>query len=133
MLWHLGLLLVVALACHGKLARARPPSARLTEFYLLIALGGVLGGCFNAIVAPLVFNSLAEYPLAMAVACALVAVGGAHRRRRTLAVALPFLAIALALVTYSDAVTTRVDFGPLARVFGLEAGSPGGSANASTR
>jgi len=103
-LWHLGLLLVVALACHGKLARARPPSARLTEYYLLIALGGVLGGCFNAIVAPLVFNSLAEYPLAMAIACALIAAGGAHRRRRTLVIALPLLAIALALVTYSEAV-----------------------------
>ena len=121
-LWHLGLLLVVALACHGKLARARPPSAHLTEFYLLIALGGVLGGCFNAIVAPLVFNSLAEYPLAMAIACVLIAGGGAHRRRRALAVALPLLAIALALVTYSEAITTRVDFAPLARVFGLEAG-----------
>jgi SAM-dependent methyltransferase len=121
-LWHLGLLLVVALACHGKLARARPLSAHLTEFYLLIALGGVLGGCFNAIVAPLVFNSLAEYPLAMAIACVLLAGGGAHRRWRALAVALPLLAIALALVTYSEAVTTRVDFAPLARVFGLEAG-----------
>jgi SAM-dependent methyltransferase len=121
-LWHLGLLLVLALACHGKLARARPTAAHLTEFYLLIAVGGVLGGLFNAIVAPLVFDSLAEYPLAMAIACVLVA-GGAGRRRRALAVTLALAAIALALVTYSDALTLRVDFAALARVLGLETSS----------
>jgi hypothetical protein len=118
-LWHLALLLVVALACHGKLARSRPGPADLTEFYLLISLGGVLGGLFNAIVAPVVFTSLAEYPAAMVVASMLVA-GGAARRRPALAVGLPLLAVAIALVTYSDALTIRVEFASLTRLLRID-------------
>jgi hypothetical protein len=58
----------VAVVCHGRLARDRPPASRLTEFYLLISLGGALGGVFNAIVAPAVFDSLAEYPIVLVLA-----------------------------------------------------------------
>ena len=74
-LWHFVLLFVVALACHGELALGRPSPRHLTEFYLLISVGGVLGGMFNALSRPLVFNSLLEYPLAMVLACVLVAGG----------------------------------------------------------
>jgi hypothetical protein len=66
---HLLTFLVTALMCHGELARRRPPAARLTEFYLWIALGGALGGAFNALAAPLLFDSIIEYPLAIALAC----------------------------------------------------------------
>lgn len=62
---------VSAVVCHGRLADDRPPGAQLTEFYLWIALGGALGGIFNAVVAPLVFNSVVEYPLAIVAACLL--------------------------------------------------------------
>ena len=72
-LWHLLVLLVVALACHGALALDRPSPRRLTEFYLLISVGGVLGGLFNALIAPVVFTSLVEYPLVMVLACVLLA------------------------------------------------------------
>jgi spermidine synthase len=65
---HLGGFFVVAVACHGRLARDRPPASRLTEFYLLISLGGALGGVFNAIVAPALFDSLAEYPIVLVLA-----------------------------------------------------------------
>jgi len=58
-------LLAVALVCHGELARTRPPVGRLTEFYLLISLGGVLGGIFNSLLAPVIFRSLVEFPLAL--------------------------------------------------------------------
>src|SRR5216683_2820886 len=67
-LWHFGLLFVIALACHGALALDRPAPRHLTEFYLLISVGGVLGGLFNALLAPLVFSSLIEYPLVMVLA-----------------------------------------------------------------
>src|SRR6185436_717429 len=53
---HLVLLLWVALACHGELARDRPPARRLTEFYLWLSVGGVLGGLFNALAAPVLYN-----------------------------------------------------------------------------
>jgi hypothetical protein len=68
---HLLGLAVAGLLCHGRLAADRPRPARLTEFYLWVALGGALGGTFNAVVAPLVFPSLIEYPLAIVAACLL--------------------------------------------------------------
>jgi hypothetical protein len=70
-LLHLVSFLVTALMCHGELARRRPPAARLTEFYTWIALGGALGGAFNALAAPLMFDSIVEYPLVIALACML--------------------------------------------------------------
>ena len=65
---HLAGFFVVAVVCHGELARDRPPARALTEFYLLISLGGALGGVFNAIVAPALFDSLAEYPIVLVLA-----------------------------------------------------------------
>jgi SAM-dependent methyltransferase len=124
-LWHFGLLFVLALACHGALARDRPGPRHLTEFYLLISVGGVLGGLFNALVAPLVFSSLIEYPLMMVLACVLLAAPrsaalglGEGARRALLAVA---AAAALALVLYSESATLRVDFAFLERVLDLSA------------
>jgi hypothetical protein len=58
-----------ALICHLALARARPAADRLTEFYLWVSLGGVLGGAFAALLAPVIFNNVYEYPLALAAAC----------------------------------------------------------------
>ena len=123
-LWHFGLLFVLALACHGALALDRPGPRHLTEFYLLISVGGVLGGLFNALVAPVVFSSLIEYPLMMVLACVLLAAAegaavglGAGARRALVAAA----AAALALVLYSESATLRVDFAFLARVLDVGA------------
>ena len=58
-----------ALICHHALARTRPAADRLTEFYLYVSLGGVLGGAFAAFIAPVIFNNIYEFPLAMAAAC----------------------------------------------------------------
>jgi hypothetical protein len=66
---HLGCFFLTALFCHGRLAEDRPNPRHLTEFYLWIAAGGVLGGLFNVLIAPLVFNGLVEYPLALVLAC----------------------------------------------------------------
>lgn len=57
------LLFSVAMVCHGELAASRPPVKRLTEFYLLMSFGGVLGGIFNSIIAPVVFHSVLEFPI----------------------------------------------------------------------
>jgi hypothetical protein len=65
---HLAALLVVALVCHGELARDRPSAGHLTEFYLWMSLGGVLGGIFNALIAPLIFKEVVEYPLTLVLA-----------------------------------------------------------------
>lgn len=68
---HLLTFFIVALLCHRALADDRPPVEHLTIFYLLMAAGGVLGGVFNSIVAPLVFRSVVEYPLVLVLACVL--------------------------------------------------------------
>ncbi len=54
-----------ALMCHQLLAARRPQPGRLTEFYLLLSLGGVVGGVFNALIAPVAFNMVWEYPLVL--------------------------------------------------------------------
>jgi hypothetical protein len=60
------------LMCHGELAKDRPSAKHLTEFYFWMSLGGVLGGLFNALFAPIVFQlGLWEYLIAMAFACLL--------------------------------------------------------------
>ena len=56
---------IVALLCHGELVRIRPPVERLTNFYFCMALGGVLAGLFNSILAPRLFAHAYEYPLVM--------------------------------------------------------------------
>lgn len=68
---HMLGLAAAGLMCHARLSADRPQPARLTEFYVWVALGGVLGGVFNALLAPLVFPGLIEYPLALVAALAL--------------------------------------------------------------
>ncbi|HEY2707245.1 MAG TPA: fused MFS/spermidine synthase [Caulobacteraceae bacterium] len=58
-----------ALICHQALAARRPGPARLTEFYLWLSAGGVVGGAFNAFAAPLIFSSPVEYPAVLVLAC----------------------------------------------------------------
>src|SRR4030042_2874709 len=67
---------VAAMIYHGALAKDRPAPRRLTEFYLCISIGGILGGLFNALIAPLLFQNVIEYPLVMLLACALRPTGG---------------------------------------------------------
>jgi hypothetical protein len=69
---HLVAFFLVAMVCHGRLAQDRPDAASLTEFYLWISAGGALGGAFNALVAPLVFSSVAEYPIVLTLSCLLL-------------------------------------------------------------
>ncbi len=60
---HLVWFFCAALVSHHRLAADRPPPARLTEFYTLISIGGALGGIFASLVAPVVFDSVVEYPI----------------------------------------------------------------------
>ena len=59
----LGLFFVTAMVAHGELVRRRPDASRLTEFYLWMSFGGVLGGLFAGLLAPLLFNAVIEYPI----------------------------------------------------------------------
>jgi hypothetical protein len=63
---------MVALTCHGELVRTRPSSKYLTSFYLTMSLGGMIGGLFNALFAPMVFKFVSEYPFSLVAACFLI-------------------------------------------------------------
>lgn len=67
----LSVLFVVAAALHGRLFDLRPATGQLTLFYLLMSVGGMLGGLFCALIAPLMFDWTYEHPLLL-VAAALV-------------------------------------------------------------
>lgn len=67
-LLHLTAFFVTAMMCHRELADSRPRAEYLTEFYLWMSLGGVLGGVFNVLLAPVLYDSLVEYPFALVVA-----------------------------------------------------------------
>jgi spermidine synthase len=65
---HCGVFFVNALVCHGELARRRPAARDLTYFYLWMAAGGTIGGVAAGLIAPHVFNWVAEYPILIVLA-----------------------------------------------------------------
>ncbi len=118
-LLHLGAVFVASWMCHQRLADLRPPPERLTAFYLCLSLGGVLGGMFNTLLAPWLFDDLSEYPLGMlaAVAAMPALVAGRSLRPdwRDLAVAAAIgglcAAVVLALPLPEGPARTAVVFG----------------------
>jgi hypothetical protein len=65
-------LFICCMFCHGELARRRPAPRHLTLFYLMVSLGGALGGIFVALIAPRVFRAYWELPLGL-IACGILA------------------------------------------------------------
>lgn len=59
-------LFAACMVCHGELYRLRPHPAYLTSFYLMVSVGGALGGLFINFVAPQVFKGFWELPLGLA-------------------------------------------------------------------
>jgi hypothetical protein len=108
---HLAALFGAGMVCHGRLAADRPEASRLTEFFLFVGVGGVLGGAFNALLAPLLFRSFVEYPAALVLA-SLLRPSRPEPERRAWALALP-AGLALVIVGLRKA---------------LEAASPGSAA-----
>lgn len=72
---HIAAFFFAALMCHYELARDRPKDVtHLTQYFVWMSVGGMLGGMFNAIIAPLVFSSDYEYPSTIVFACGMVPV-----------------------------------------------------------
>ncbi|HEY4973810.1 MAG TPA: hypothetical protein VII41_09390, partial [Steroidobacteraceae bacterium] len=65
---HLLCFFVIAMACHGELARTRPAAKYLTGFYVALSFGGMLGGLFAGLIAPFAFSWVAEYPILVVLA-----------------------------------------------------------------
>jgi hypothetical protein len=91
---NLATFLLLALLCHGELYRRRPAPARLTEFYLWVSLGGVLGGICAALIAPHLFNRIYEYPLLLLAGLLVLPGMRTAGWRRPLGDAWPILAVA---------------------------------------
>ncbi|RZJ19280.1 MAG: spermidine synthase [Brevundimonas sp.] len=117
---HLATFFFTALMCHQLLAARRPAPDRLTEFYLLMSLGGVVGGAFNALIAPVIFNMVWEYPLILVLVGLARPWGGDRYGYKELAllglVAVVAIAppVALEIVRYNSEL--RASFGDTAMV-----------------
>ena len=113
------LLFTVALACHSTLAERRPAEAHLTRFYLAMSVGGALGGLFNSIIAPQIFNDVYEYPLILTLAL-LAAPGATYALRDDLKNAWPVSlviagsAIAVALMIDAQSIPLIAQYVPIA-------------------
>jgi hypothetical protein len=81
---HLLLFSASAIVCHGALAARRPSRAHLTEYYLWVSAGGIMGGAFNALAAPVIFSSVVEYPAAIVLALLLRPADGLPPGKRSI-------------------------------------------------
>ena len=101
---------VIAMACHGELARTRPAAKYLTGFYVALSFGGMVGGLFAGLIAPFIFSWVAEYPILLALAALCRPPGGAERLPRWSRWYWPFLA-ALAVVLIAPSYSSGKVFG----------------------
>jgi hypothetical protein len=94
---------LLTLMCHGELYARRPNPRRLTEFYLCTSFGGVIGGAFAGLVAPLIFNGNYEYPILIALALLCMPGFFAGGLRKALTDATPWLLLSavLAVIWYA--------------------------------
>jgi hypothetical protein len=67
-------LFVFCMVCHGELVRRRPPVRHLTLFYLMLSIGGALGGTFVGLLAPAIFNAYFELPIGLFLCALLVSI-----------------------------------------------------------
>ncbi len=98
LLLHLLAFFVAIMVCHGVLAKNRPHTRHLTDFYLIMSFAGMLGGMFNTFVAPFIFDGVYEYPI-MIVAALMLRPGffGQHWRNQLW---LPALILMTGLAVY---------------------------------
>jgi hypothetical protein len=116
---HLACFFLTALACHVGLSMERPAARHLTEFYFWISAGGVIGGAFNTLLAPLIFTSAAEYPWMLVAASWLVLPGSRSLNLRLIVGLLPALWVAAAALSLPASID-RPELRQLL-VFGLPA------------
>ncbi len=120
-------LTAVAYAAHARLAASRPAPEALTRFYLVVAVGGALGGLLNGVIAPIVFDRVLEHGLLLASVPALLLGLSSRRqidpktarRRRIAALVFAILVLSpIAAATVADAVTLSREYALVALAVG---------------
>lgn len=119
------LLTTVGMLGHGMLSADRPKASHLTEFYLVMSIGGALGGLFNGIVAPLIFETTWEYQIALLCGAALLpwrkianlAESKDRKRSKLIRYGLPIASLLVVVLSGMFAV-------PLIRRLGLDGWAP---------
>jgi hypothetical protein len=121
-LLKLGCFALIAVAFHTELARHRPARQYLTEYYLWISAGGILGGVLNSFIAPVTFSDFWEYPLTLLLAAALLpAISFVSRRPVNLKVICS--AMAVTCIVGIAMRMGRLPFPPMLRAASLAAGT----------
>lgn len=96
---------IIAMACHGELARTRPAAQYLTGFYVALSFGGMVGGLFAGLIAPYAFSWIAEYPILLALAALCRPQAGTVRRGSLwIWMAIAVAAIVLIVLSYRNGV-----------------------------
>lgn len=127
-------LLACCLACHGELARAKPGPHRLTGFYLATACGGLFGGAFVALAAPVIFSGIWEFPIAILL-CAVLALTAVQAERGSFVHAWPYPIGAglIVLAVLLPAVAGEINWSPAVFVATLVAVSLFGTLSSPVR
>jgi hypothetical protein len=102
-------LFISCMVCHGELARLKPDPRHLTTFYMMISLGGTLGGVFVAIIAPHVFHTYLELPLAM-VACSALAAMVLWIAPRNWTGKIPVAAVRIAMLAFTVGLAIHLGY-----------------------
>ena len=97
----LAVVFFISLYCHARLVEARPDVSRLTIFYIVMSVGGVLGGIFNALLAPILFAGVYEYALILFVSAFVLPTGAAYAKPDPKKLRLGLIALLSAVVAVS--------------------------------
>ena len=119
------------MVCHGELVRTRPPARELTSFYVLVAIGGALGGVFVNYAARYWFNGYWEFHLALVLTWVLLGWCVYRSRQTVRSLSAAWAAALVALLVFlsahirqelGDAVDTRRGYYGVLRVYDSDAG-----------
>ena len=102
-------LLAGCMCCHGELIRRIPTADYLTQYYLLIALGGALGGGFIVLAAPNIFNDYREYQLSIGCILILLLITGRFQTLAPKAQKIGIVGLSVIALTVFVLVTVGID------------------------
>jgi hypothetical protein len=105
------LLFAICMVCHGELVRMKPHKGNLTAFYLMVSIGGALGGVVGAVIAPMLFLGNWELLIAISMCTVLLFIVVMRDKESWIHERKPAVAIAVAIRHAGASGTHRSDRG----------------------